>query len=372
MLIFWVLTEDDNVSTVASFGMTNINYFIRSRNVMKIWFLCALCWKSCDSTESLVATKPTQKTYLDQDATCDNSSGTSLILSILSCCHHWHMIQREGWISQLKTITIWEKIYIELWTYFVCQPRTLKPFAVLHLGCGPWEFCHLPMKDSQESPGLCLWHGPPTQGQRAPSENASAGVATAHAFNKTENWKWGMFREKNRLKHSVRRQMMFCLPRTLQNLPLTREESTILLEIVHCFQDSSAESWCQMLWPLPQAIHSLAELSEGSRWWGYLQGKNRRQPISSSHMWPPSLLKRWTIYISISLYTRKRCSACCWHIKGRTDTEEQQENTVVPLTYRELCSKPPVAAWDRRQYRPQHTLCFSICKHIYGKVSFMN
>lgn len=75
-----------------------------------------------------------------------------------------------------------------------------------------------------------------------------------------------MFREKNRLKHSVHRQVMLCLTRTLQNLPLTHEEGSILLEIVHCFQDFSAESWCQMLWPLPQAIHSLAELSEGSGW----------------------------------------------------------------------------------------------------------
>lgn len=62
MLIFWVLTEDDNVSTVTSFGVTNINYFIRSKNVMKIQFLCALYWKSCNNTEILKVTKPTQKT----------------------------------------------------------------------------------------------------------------------------------------------------------------------------------------------------------------------------------------------------------------------------------------------------------------------
>lgn len=158
---------------------------------------------------------------------------------------------------------------------------------------------------------LSLTQTSPTQEQREPSENVSTRVTTAHSYNKTGNWKWDMFREKNQLKHSVCRQMMLCLPGTLHNLPLTHEEGSILLEIVRCFQDSSAESWCQMLWPLPQTINSLAELSEGSRWWAYLQGKNRRQPISSSHMWPPSLLKSWTIYISISLYTRKRCSVCC-------------------------------------------------------------
>ena len=160
--------------------MTNINYFIRPRNIMNIWFLCALCWKLCDSTESLMATKPTQKAYLDQNATCDNSSGTSLILSIFSCCHHWHMIQREGWISQLKTTTIWENIYIQLWTNFVCQPRTLKPFAVLHLGFGPWEFYHLPMKDSQESPGFCLWHRLPLLRNRESQVRMSAQESQQH------------------------------------------------------------------------------------------------------------------------------------------------------------------------------------------------